>query len=284
MTCSIPRFLRDRLRRRPCDALQQAWRRTSTPSCSRIAPLEAERRRLLPDVERLKREQNAAGGRGGTRQEAGPRHAAAPGREPRARAAHQAARRRARRRSSSAAARACCVLPNLPHASVPVGQVGRRQRRSAPRTARQPAFDVRAAAALGSGAGARHHRLRARHQDGRRAFLGADGRRRAARARAHQLHARISTRREHGYTEVEPPFLVNTRGADRHRQPAEVRAGSVQDRRRLGSVSDAHRRSAADEPAPRGDPRRPRSCRSATRRTRRASAAKRARMAPTCAG
>ena len=42
---------------------------------------------------------------------------------------------------------------------------------------------------------------------------------------------------EHGYTEVEPPFMANTRVADRHRQPAEVRGGPVQDRRRLGSVS-----------------------------------------------
>ena len=63
--------------------------------------------------------------------------------------------------------------------------------------------------------------------------------------------------REHGYREVEPPFLVNTSGADGHGQPAEVRAGPVQDRRRLGSLPDPDGRSAADEPASRGDPRRP---------------------------
>ena len=64
--------------------------------------------------------------------------------------------------------------------------------------------------------------------------------------------------REHGYREIEPPFLVNARVAARHRQPAEVRSGSVQDRRRLGSVSGADRGSAADQSASRRDPRRPR--------------------------
>ena len=48
-------------------------------------------------------------------------------------------------------------------------------------------------------------------------------------------------------------------GADRHRQPAEVRSRPVQDRRRLGSLSRPDRRGAADQPAPRRNPRRPRS-------------------------
>ncbi len=46
---------------------------------------------------------------------------------------------------------------------------------------------------------------------------------------------------EHGYREVEPPFLVNRGRADRHRQSAEVRAGSVSDCGRLGSLPDSHR-------------------------------------------
>ena len=54
--------------------------------------------------------------------------------------------------------------------------------------------------------------------------------------------------REHGYTEVEPPFLVNAASLTGHGQPAEVRAGPLQDRRRLGSLPRADRRSPADEP------------------------------------
>ena len=83
--------------------------------------------------------------------------------------------------------------------------------------------------------------------------------------------------REHGYTEIEPPLLVRSRGAARHRQPAEVRGRSLQDRRRLGPLPDPDRRSAAHEPPPRGDARRARSCRCSTRPTRRASAARRGR-------
>ena len=51
--------------------------------------------------------------------------------------------------------------------------------------------------------------------------------------------------------------MANTRVADRNGQPAEVRGGPVQDRRRLGSVSGADRRGAAHEHASRRDPRRP---------------------------
>ena len=70
----------------------------------------------------------------------------------------------------------------------------------------------------------------------------------------------------------------------RHRAAAEVRAGSVQDRRRVGSLSDPDRGSAGDEPVSRRDSRRPSAADQATPRTRRVSAAKRARTAPTCAG
>ena len=89
--------------------------------------------------------------------------------------------------------------------------------------------------------------------------------------------------REHGYTRGGAAVPGQRRVARRHGKPAEVRAGPVQDRRRLG-------------PLPRCRPQRSRSrtctaarfstagrCRSSTRRTRPASGARRARTAPTCA-
>ena len=82
------------------------------------------------------------------------------------------------------------TLPNLPHASVPVGTSAGRQRRGAPAWGTPPAFDFAPKAHWELGAGARHRRLRARRADVRRALRGAARRRRAARARAHQLHAR----------------------------------------------------------------------------------------------
>ena len=53
---------------------------------------------------------------------------------------------------------------------------------------------------------------------------------------------------EHGYTEVQPPFLVSASTLYGTGTAAEVRAGSVQDRRRVGFVSDPDRGSAGDEP------------------------------------
>ena len=150
-------------------------------------------------------------------------------------------------------------------------------------TATPRAVRLRAEAALGPRPGARHSRLRARRADVGRALLGADGRRRAAGARAHQLHARPAHARARLHRSRAAVSRERGRAA-RHGQPAEVRAGPVQDRRRLGSVPDPDRGSAAHEPAPRARSSTAVSCRCATRPTRRASAARPARTAPTCAG
>ena len=76
----------------------------------------------------------------------------------------------------------------MPHASVPAGRSAADnqevRRHGTPRAVR-----LHRAAALGSRAGARDHRLRARDEDRGRPLLGADGRRCAAGPRAHQLHA-----------------------------------------------------------------------------------------------
>ena len=55
--------------------------------------------------------------------------------------------------------------------------------------------------------------------------------------------------REHGYREVEPPFLVNAASLTGTGNLPKFEAGSVQDRGRLGPVPDADRRGAAHEPA-----------------------------------
>ncbi len=56
--------------------------------------------------------------------------------------------------------------------------------------------------------------------------------------------------REHGYTEVLPPFLVNSAEPLRHRPAAQIQRGSFQVRGpRL--LADSHRRSAGDQYLPR---------------------------------
>ena len=100
------------------------------------------------------------------------------------------------------------TLPNLPHASVPVGKSAADN--VVVRTWGEPTHvRLRAASALGSRTGARHSRFRARHEDVRardlRVLLGAGAR--LSRALINfmlDLHTR-----EHGYLEVVPPFLVN---------------------------------------------------------------------------
>ena len=80
--------------------------------------------------------------------------------------------------------------PNLPHPSVPVGE-GRHRERDRPAPKGEPRHvRLRAEAALGPRRRARHHRLRARRQALRHALLRAEGRRRAAPARADRLDAR----------------------------------------------------------------------------------------------
>ena len=152
------------------------------PRSRRTAASDSGARRAQARAEHRRR-------RGRARQAAGPGRVAHLRGQQAAGAEDQAARSGARRRRAAARLRLLETLPNLPHASVPVGQSAADNAvvRHLGRAAR---VRLRAAGALGSRPGARHHRLRARDQDLRRALRGADGRRRAARARAHQLHAR----------------------------------------------------------------------------------------------
>ena len=84
-------------------------------------------------------------------------------------------------------------IPNLPHPSVPVGALGRRQRRGPP-LGHAAAVRVRAEAALRARRGARPPRLRAGEQDRQGALHGDVGRGGPARAARSPSSCSICTR------------------------------------------------------------------------------------------
>src|SRR3954470_10740940 len=200
-----PAVLRDNL-----DTVRTALQNRGTDlqaELEALVSLEAERRRLLPEVEELKREQNAA--------------AEAVGRAKRqgldTGAIQEANRERAQRikqRSAELEAieqrRNNCllVLPNLPHASVPVGRSASDNveihRRGTPRDfgfAPQAHWDI--GPALGIIDFERGTKIAAARFS---VLIGAGAR--LARALINfmlSLHTR-----QHGYTEIEPPFMANT--------------------------------------------------------------------------
>ena len=124
--------------------------------------------------------------------------------------AHRGAGDAPRRRRAASCAAIELTLPNLPHASVPVGadESANRVERT---VGEPPRFDFEPQGALGPRPGARHPRLRARRQAHRRPLHRLLRRRRAARARADQLHARPPHRASTATREVLPPFIVNAR-------------------------------------------------------------------------
>jgi seryl-tRNA synthetase len=173
----------------------------------RFAALEAERRRLIPEVEALKREQNAAGEAVARAKKAGedPSGVFAANRERggRIKALEAELADVDRRRDAI-----LLTVPNLPHESVPRGaspadNVEARTWGELPRFGFEPKPHWDLGAALGI-----LDFERATRMSGARfsVLLGAGAR--LARALINfmlDLHTR-----EHGYTEVEPPFLVNT--------------------------------------------------------------------------
>jgi seryl-tRNA synthetase len=172
-----------------------------------LAALESERRRIIPQIEGLKREQNAAG-----------EEAARAKREGRDIAAIQeTSRQRAQRIKEMSTEldviedqrqRHLLVIPNVPHASVPVGQSAAGnvevRRHGAPRTftfTPQPHWD------LGPALGIIDFERGTKIAGARFTALVGPGAR-LARALINfmlDLHTR-----EHGYTEVEPPFMANS--------------------------------------------------------------------------
>jgi seryl-tRNA synthetase len=200
-----PALLRDNL-----DAVRTALKNRGADlraELDELTSLETERRRLLPEVEGLKREQNAAAEEVGRAKRQGLDTTAI----------QEANRERSQRIKQRAAdleaieqRRNNCllVIPNVPHASVPVGTNASDNvevhRRGTPRDfgfAPQAHWDI--GPALGIIDFERGSKIAAARFS---VLVGAGAR--LARALINfmlSLHTR-----EHGYTEVEPPFMANT--------------------------------------------------------------------------
>ena len=171
-----------------------------------LATLEARRRRLIPELEGLKREQNAAGDevarakRQG--QDASHIFAANKARAQQIRQIEIQVDQVEQQRSAL-----LMTIPNLPHASVPLG-ASAADNREVRREGAPPEFDFepRAHWDLGPALGILDFERAARMSGARFAVLMGAGAR-LSRALINfmlDLHTR-----EHGYVEAEPPFLVN---------------------------------------------------------------------------
>jgi len=200
-----PALLRDRL-----EDVRTAYRNrglTADSELEQLATLEARRRRLIPEVEGLKREQNAAGDEvaRAKRQgkDASPVFAANKARAQQIKQLEIQVDQVEQQRAGL-----LMTLPNLPHATVPVGPGAADNveiRREG--TPRQFEFEPKAHWDLGPALGILDFE-RATKMSGSRfsVLMGAGAR--LARALINfmlDLHTR-----EHGYVEVEPPFLVNS--------------------------------------------------------------------------
>ena len=171
-----------------------------------LATLETRRRRLIPEIEGLKREQNAAGDevarakRQG--QDASPLFAASKARAQQIRQIEIQLDQTEHQRTAI-----LLTLPNLPHASVPVGRTAA-DNLEVRRHGEPPQFDFEPKPhwELGAALGVLDFERATRMSGTRFSVLMGQGAR-LARALINfmlDLHTR-----EHGYQEVEPPFLVN---------------------------------------------------------------------------
>src|SRR5688500_7835930 len=172
-----------------------------------LATLETRRRRLLPEVEGLKRQQNAAGDEVARAKRQGLDATAI---QETSRARNQQIKQLSveldlteQRRN-----RGLLNLPNVPHESVPVGKSGEDNaechRRGTPR-----AFDFTPQAhwELGPALGIIDFERGTKVAAARFSVLIGDGAKLARALINFMLHLHTT---EHGYTEVEPPFMVNT--------------------------------------------------------------------------
>ena len=111
-------------------------------------------------------------------------------------------------------------VPNLPHFSVPVGKSA--DENVEVRRWGAPPIRFHAQTALGTWRAARYPRYGTRGQDHGRPLRGLLGAGRKLERALINFMLDLHTR-EHGYTEVLPPFMVNRRVDVRHRPAAEVR-------------------------------------------------------------
>jgi seryl-tRNA synthetase len=199
-----PAYVREHL-----DEVRTAYRNRGLSVDSeleQLATLESRRRRLIPEVEGLRREQNAAGDevararRQG--QDASGIYAANKARAQQIRQLEIQLDQVEQQRTSL-----LMTLPNVPHASVPSG-AGAAENLEVRRegTPRQLGFDPRPHFELGPALGILDFERATKMSGARFSVLMGPGAR-LARALINfmlDLHTK-----EHGYTEVEPPFLVN---------------------------------------------------------------------------
>ena len=197
------------LLREQMDVLRTAMSRrgvNADAELEQLATLEARRRRLIPELEGLKREQNTAGDEvaRAKRQglDASPIFVANKARAQRIKQLEIETDQVEHQRASL-----LMTLPNIPHASVPEG-TGAEQNVEVRRCGQPKAFDFepRPHWELGTALGILDFERATRMSGARFSVLTGSGAR-LARALINFM-LEIHTR-EHGYTEVEPPFLVN---------------------------------------------------------------------------
>ena len=201
-----PALVRDRLQE--VEARLRSRGLDPSRELAELSSLEAERRRLIPAVENLKRDQNVAGEAVARAKKAGEDPSAVFAenkvRAGRIRELEQELAEVERRRDAL-----LLTLPNLPHESVPVGKSSA-DNPEVRRWGTPPAFDFtpKSHVELGIALGMVDFDRAVRMARARFAILSGPGARleRALINFMLDLHTR-----EHGYREMEPPFLVNTK-------------------------------------------------------------------------
>ena len=172
-----------------------------------LATLEARRRRLIPELEGLKREQNAAGDQVARAKRQG-QDASSIFAANKTRAQHIRQIEIELDQVEHQRSALLLTLPNLPHASVPVGTTAE-ENQEVRRHGTLPTFDFdpKPHWELGAALGILDFERATKMSGSRFAVLSGAGAR-LSRALINfmlDLHTR-----EHGYTEIEPPFLVNS--------------------------------------------------------------------------
>jgi seryl-tRNA synthetase len=197
-------FVRDHLA--DVDARLRARGMDPSRELSELASLDAERRRLIPLVETLKREQNAAGEAVARAKKAG-QDASEIFAANKARAAEIKTHEVELDAIETRREALMLTLPNVPHESVPVGKSAADNpevRRWG--TPRPFDFEPKPHWDLGADLGILDFERAARMSGARFSILSGAGARLARGLINFMLDLHT---REHGYREVEPPFLVN---------------------------------------------------------------------------